>query len=197
MSHIPRLTAIGLYNYDETLFDGLNLPEGINKEDLIDNFLLEYGECPLLYTDLDFVKFAIRVFSKKWYSNIEKIISAMTDNYNPLHNFDRHEIYTDVEGKTGTLEAEGDSHNTMENTVSAFNSSTYQPDNKTVSDGNTSESSSSKEDRELTHEGHLYGNIGVTTSQAMLTAELELREKQNVLHIVSELLYKEICVYTY
>ena len=164
MSHNPKLTMIGLYNWDETIFDNLILPPEINKEDFINSFLLEYGECPVIYTDSDFMKFAIGVWSKKWYSNIERIISAMTDDYNPLYNFDRHEKYSDIEGIEGTFD------NTNENKVSAYNENTYQPDNQSINGGNNTT------DRELTHDGHLYGNIGVTTSQQMLEAELKLRE---------------------
>ena len=54
-----------------------------------------------------------------------------------------------------------------------------------------------KTDRELEHTAHLYGNIGVTTSQQMLEAEVNLRMKINIYSLISELLYRELCVYTY
>ena len=52
-----------------------------------------------------------------------------------------------------------------------------------------------QKDESRQHTGHLYGNIGVTTSQQMLEAELALRRDSNFYHIVAEMLYKEICLY--
>lgn len=237
MSTIPKLTMIGLYNYDNALFDDMLLPADINKGDLINTFLLNYGEYPVIYPRWDTMKFALGVWSKKWYHSIERIIYAMTEDYNPLHNFDRHELYTDTEGidRTNTARTEGTTttetenaitENTTasnttsaetENTISAYNEDTYQPDNKSNTDGSESstgtrtnnattsletsdlvnQTGTDNTDRNLQHEGHLYGNIGVTESTTMLQHELDLRSAQNVLDIVSEMLFKEVCIYTY
>ena len=35
------LSVYGLYVYDNSLFDGLKIPEGLDKDTLIDNLLLE------------------------------------------------------------------------------------------------------------------------------------------------------------
>ena len=237
MSTTPKLTMIGLYEYDDTLFDDMTLPEGIVKDDFINTFLLNYGEYPVIYTRWDIMKFALGIWSKKWYHSIERIIYAMTEEYNPLHNFDRHEEYTDTEGinressartegntqtdtdndTTGTTTNTGNTTGSTENTVSAYNSDAYQPDTKadteetatntatttqnatgsvTTTDTVT-QSGTDDTDRTLDHMGHLYGNIGVTESTAMLQHEVDLRSQQNILDIVSEMLYKEICIYTY
>ena len=34
-----KLTVIGIYNYDNSLFSGLSVPEGMNKDNLIFNIL--------------------------------------------------------------------------------------------------------------------------------------------------------------
>lgn len=104
MSHITRITMIGLYKYDTAVFGKLTLPDGINKDDFINSFLLKYGECPVIYPDWEFMQFALGVWSAKWYDSIQRIITAFTEEYNPLHNFDRHEEYSDTEGigKTGS-----------------------------------------------------------------------------------------------
>ena len=233
MSLTPRMTMIGLYNYDNALFDKLSLPEGIIKEDFINSFLLKYGECPVIYPQWEFMQFALGVWGKKWYHSIERIIYAFKTDYNPLHNFDRHEEYTDTEDidRANTAHAEGtaetdsesseNSSNTAdnttdtENTVSAYNANTYQPDNKSVTTedreetgtrsatGNVTESNSLHQtgtdntDRELQHTGHLYGNIGVTESTTMLMHEKELRENYSIIDIVCDMLYREICIYVY
>lgn len=254
MSLTPKLTMIGLYNYDSAVFDELTLPDEIDREDFINSFLLTYGEFPIIYPSWDVMKFAIGVWSKKWYHSIERIILAMKEEYNPLHNFDRHEEYSDSEAKSGgvteqgsttgtitndttvrtldlthatnaEIETERESSGNTENTVSAYNASTYQPDNKsdsttsetgsdthseTATDtgtdtavrnaqtaGTQSRSESSEEDRSLMHTGHLYGNIGVTESVTMLMHELDVRSTHNIIDIVAEMLYREICIYVY
>lgn len=212
---------IGLYNYDNALFDNVDLPEGINKEDFINTFLLNYGEYPVIYTAWDIMKFALGVWSKKWYNSLERIVLAMTEEYDPLHNFDRHESYTDTENKsetnttsygstiteTDSRQIDTDGTNTAE--VSAYNESDYQPDNKqTISNAEVhsgsveterdgKDTNDMKGNRGLTHTGHLYGNIGVTESTTMLQHELDLRSRQNVLDIAAEMLFKEVCIFTY
>ena len=237
MSLTPRFTMIGFYNYDSKVFDELDLPEDISKPDFINAFLLKYGECPVIYPNWGTCKFAIGVWSKKWYNSIERIIEALTEEYNPLYNFDRHEEYTDIENKkeknelthgktdtttynstfTDTDTRQIDTDGTTTNEVSAYNATTYQDDNKTTID-NTEEHSGSLEtvrdgydtiastgkdtndmtgNRGLSHTGHLYGNIGVTESTTMLQHELDLRRDNNILDIVADMLYKEICIYVY
>ena len=221
MSTTAKITMIGMYNHDEKLFDEMTLPPEINKEDFINTFLLNYGEFPVMYPSWQILKFAIGVWSKKWYHSIERIIRAMTEDYDPLHNYDRHEQYTDTENKsetntteygstiteTDTRQIDTDGTNTGE--VSAYNEDTYQPDNKQTIDNTEVHSGAVETERDgkdtndmtgnrgLTHEGHLYGNIGVTKSTDMLMDELTVRRNQNILDIVSEMLFKEVCIYTY
>ena len=45
------LTVEGLYNYDNTLFDGFNVPEGLVKEIAIDAILMRTRELEILYPD--------------------------------------------------------------------------------------------------------------------------------------------------
>lgn len=221
MSTTPKITMIGLYNYNNALFDEITLPEEIEKNDFINTFLLNYGEFPVIYQNWDIMKFALGVWSKKWYHSIERIIFALTEEYNPLHNFDRYEQYQDIENKkektelsydssvTETDTRQIDTDGTSENEVSAYNESTYQPDNKNTID-NTETHSGSVEtvrdgkdtndmtgNRGLSHTGHLYGNIGITESTTMALHEIELRKDQNILDIVTEMLFKEMCIYTY
>lgn len=184
---MEKITLIGMYNFDNTLFDNMKLPEGIDKDTLIENILLQGGEFEPLYIDPDFIKFSIGTWSKKWYRTIEKWIKALNIEYNPLENYDRFEDYTDessgnVHAKStdkGTSKTTGG--NTTENSVSAYDSSEYQPSAKskltydnetTASDGSSDGTSESK--GTLKHTARLHGNIGVTTSQQMLQSELDI-----------------------
>lgn len=229
MSTMQRMTLIGLFNYDSGLFDSLVLPDGYDKNDFIDSLLLEHGEKCVLYTNPDFMKNAIGAWGRKWAGNLERIYTALTEQYNPLHNFDRYEDYTDNEGrkyesKTNAGHKATDSpkydvtSDTKENAtttheVSADNSSSYQPDWKETQNGGKSvvstegktqdlseTSNSSTNDSEthnLTHKGHLYGNIGVTTSVQMLTSEVDARMKYNLYDAAGRLFANELLIGIY
>lgn len=107
---------------------------------------------------------------------------------------------------------------TIENKVSAFDSSEYQPSDQTTT-GNTqstSESTTSSNNRGTTentttssnlthsgeehegntHKGRIHGNVGVTTSQQMLEAELKLAE-WNLYEHITDLFLSEFVIPIY
>lgn len=159
MSTMQRLTLIGLYNYDPSLFDGLSLPADYDKQTFIDSLLLEHGEKCVLYADPAFMKFSIGAWGRKWSLELERIAQALKAEYDPIYNYDRFEEYEDNEGRKYTSKVEGGhkakdtpSYNTVrdtnedatiEHTVSADNSSSYAPDWKeTQNGGKTTETTS-------------------------------------------------------
>lgn len=102
------------------------------------------------------------------------------------------------------------------NTKSAYDSASYTPHDKSNSSSSGSNTSTSKTNVDGTqhnsstgsdnsnklsngiieHKAHLYGNIGVTTSQQMLKDELELA-KWNLYDQIADLFIQEFCIYTY
>lgn len=68
-----------------------------------------------------------------------------------------------------------------ENTISADNASEYQPDSKTV----------------VTPDLHTYGNIGVTTSQQMLEAELNIIGRLDPAEYIADDFRQEFCLDIY
>lgn len=172
------LTMIGLYNFRSDLFDLMTLPDGIDRNTCIDSILLRCGQFEVLYPDADFMKDAIRLWSSKWYRTFERWQKALSIDYEPLNNYDRTEEWTDDnEGRSTTNGTTKDKTNAnVKNRISAYNSSTMQPDTESESSG-TSESTldnvNTSENRNV-RKGRAYGNIGVTTSQQMLEAELDV-----------------------
>lgn len=189
MSTIMKVTMIGLYEYDDTLFDNMVLPPAVDKEKFINTFLTEYGENPVTFPDWDYMRFFLTTWSAKWYDSIERIAAVLEDDYNPLDNYNRHEEYTDTENTDSGFSSSG----TSEDQVSAYNVNTYQPDQKTINGS----SGTSDTDRTLSHTAHLWGNIGVTTSQQMLTEEMKIRRNVNIYHVLAEMLFEETCLYIY
>ena len=121
-----KLTMIGLYEYDPTIFDNLSLPEGLDKDTLVDNILLRSGEFEVIYPDADFMKFSIGAWSRKWSATITRWVTALSLEYNPLENYDRYEHWTDErdisgsEGGSSSGSTGGTTGSTTTNKVSAY-----------------------------------------------------------------------------
>lgn len=242
MSTFARLTLIGLYNHDDTLFDKLTLPAAYDRQTFIDTVLLDQGEKRVAYSDPEFFKYAIGIWARKWAASLEKIALALEAEYNPIHNYDRHEEWSEHEEgdyknrvensgdettrDTGTVQTtetgtttEKTTNMETERTVSAFNENSYQPDEKSVVNGTvqrtpnttqtvtpnttqvleraTAEDGTGDDRRDKTHTAHLYGNIGVTTSQQMIQAEIDLRKSNNMYTVAAELFADDLLLMLY
>lgn len=189
------------------LFDGILIPNELDKDTLIDTILDFSATAIPLYTDYDLFNMKNKIFFKRNYDNISKLISAFAEEYNPIHNYDRYEerdetrnidesYSRDNDGTSSSNETRSD---TDELQVSAFDSSAYQPKQKDTNTGTTGLTGSTTEDESGTssHEdkyitdNHLYGNIGVTTTQQMLESEIDLRERWNIYEWIARKWYNE------
>ena len=56
-----RLSVLGLYQYDNSIFADMLIPSALDRETLINNVLLECAELEILYPDADFFKFAVKI----------------------------------------------------------------------------------------------------------------------------------------
>lgn len=95
-----KVTLIGMYNYSPSLFDGLVLPEGIDKDLFVNSLLIEKGEFETLYSDPNFLKFSITNWGKKWYPTFAKWLEGSKTEWNPIENYDRYEDSTDSSSKS-------------------------------------------------------------------------------------------------
>lgn len=96
------LTVEGLYNYDHTLFDGFNVPEGLVKQIAIDAILMRTRELEILYPDFTYMKNRITIWSNKYQINWKKLYDTTVLEYNPIENYDRMEDWTDNDDETST-----------------------------------------------------------------------------------------------
>ena len=100
---LSKMTLIGMYNWDNTLFSNLSTPTGIDNSLLIDTILLNGGEFEVLYADVDFMKNAIGRWSNKWQRTMERWIAVLEKEYNPIENYDRIEDWTDANSKLSSM----------------------------------------------------------------------------------------------
>ena len=93
------LSLMGMYSWDDTLFDDMSFPESFTqeaKEVFVNNLLMECAELEVLYTDWNFLKFAIDNWSAKEVISWNRYYAAMAAQYNPIQNYDRTELTTDT-----------------------------------------------------------------------------------------------------
>ena len=175
---LATMSLIGLYNYDDTIFNKMQLPAGIDKSLLVDNILLRSGDFEVLYPDPDFLRDAIGLWSRKWNRTFLKWQQALNIKYDPLYNYDRHEEWVTDESGTNKTDTQDETsiNGTITNKVSAYNSEAFSNDNQGIT-SSSSDSTGQVNGQHKTNEvrkGRAYGNIGVTTSQQMLQSELDL-----------------------
>lgn len=151
------LTVEGLYNYDNTLFDGFNVPEGLVKQIAIDAILMRTRELEILYPDFTYMKNRITIWSNKYQINWKKLYDTTVLEYNPIENYDRVEDWTDTDNETTTSARDNtrNTNNTVKSTSTneimnsvnitdqntAFNAG-LSDHAKQITDGNTTENGS-------------------------------------------------------
>lgn len=128
------LTVEGLYNYDNTLFDGFDVPEGLIKQIAIDSILLRTRELEILYPDFNYMKTRIAIWSNKYQLNWKKLYDTTVLEYNPIENYDRMEDWTDTDDET-TTSARDNTRNTN-NTIKSTSTNKIM-NNVNVTDQNT------------------------------------------------------------
>ena len=89
-----RLDLLGIYNFDNTVLDLLEIPEDeegnelIDKDTLKDNLLMDTAEMEILYPDASFLKLAIGAWSKKQVPIWSELYASTQFEYNPIWNVD-------------------------------------------------------------------------------------------------------------
>lgn len=159
-------------------FDDADIDARLDREEIKIAILERCGTLFPLYTNSQMFKTFSDSFFKRKSKVITKLIDTTELEYNPIHNYDRSESVTreyDENGtNTGTVGSNGSSGS--EDKVSAYDSDDYQPRNKrdeTLNNEETRNLADTRKGKETTTT-KTSGNIGVTTTQQMITSEREV-----------------------
>ena len=218
------LSIIGMYNYDNTLFDLMAVPaefDSDTRELLINNILLECGGLETVYPEITFLKQAIGVWSEKELPTWERIYNAMMAEYDPIENYNRNESITvtedgedkhsgnDVSANSGTDSFSNTPATTTTEKVTGYDSGSLVERSQIVEGGTSSGSQTYgstntfthgekiKRDNKIITSGNIHGNIGVTTSQQMLEQEIEIAPKLNVMDYICISFRERFCLLVY
>lgn len=214
---MARITLWGFYQYDSTLFDGVVLPDGIDKDNLVANIMRNSGDLYPYHQIPEYLKRNITFWFSRRLFDFERMYEALRVEYSPIENYDRKENTTrnyensgtDKESTTlgSTTTSTNIGSNDNENKVSAYNENDYTNREKdTQSYNSTLTNTGSGTDVTQTEYGlkrkevediRVHGNIGVTTSQQMIESEMELRAKYDIYKIISREFEREFLVQVY
>lgn len=152
---MATMSLLGLYNYDESLLDGLieslpnkyGIPSGytdsyytditIDPQTVVENLLVECAEFEILYSDFNALKRIIKVWSAKEKLVWQKMYNTICYKYNPIWNKDGKSVWKERQSATGKkTETEKGSKTTNTNgTTNDEYTSTSTTTNKTTGTG--------------------------------------------------------------
>ena len=178
------LSLLGLYQYNEQLFDGLRLPSGVNKDTFVNNLLAETAEFEILYPDPEFMANMIAVWSEKELPVWDKLEETLHYDYDPISNYDRKEEWKDDNEEKS--ENNGDSLGK----VAGFNSS------ELVESSGAETRVTRKANNISNKSGRMWGNIGVTTTQQMIEEQRNV-VKFNMMDYIIDSFIKRFCLLVY
>ena len=220
------MSVLGLYQWDNTLFSLLTLPEGLDHDTLVDFILAECSDLEILYPNPEVLKGLIGVWSATQQYTWGKLYATMQLEYNPIDNYDRTETRTlasqaagnSTDGGTDTVtsaDTGSDSttgSSTNLNQVKAFDTAANTfTDREKDTVNNSGSTTYGKTNTNTTRYGHTnnntyakndteqnraHGNIGVTTNQQMIEQERETA-KFNIFQVILDEFKQRFCVLVY
>ena len=214
MARGELLSTIGLYHYDNSLFDNFVIPSVLTRQDLIDRILLETAELEVLLSDFDVYKRAIGVWSRLMLDKWQKMADVLfVEDYDPFSNVNRSET------KTYNLATTDDNTRTLNNSttetpnlttteqIQSYDSGTWQDRNKTTRTGTDTFANTGtiSDDGDATKTGTIKTDVsGLSTYYSapdskirIVTAEVEMRMKYDLESIIIQDFKNEFCLQIY
>lgn len=219
------LSIIGLYNHDESIFDNLSLPNGVDADTVKESILMECAELELLYPDFDFMKNAIGVWCAKEMPFWEKVREMETAEYNPIENYDRYDTEVETTDRAHDKNANNVVSGTTTNKgkdisvengynrelVAGYDSETPKLNNETrnnnTSNANTESETKGQTAQMNTEKGkenenrvkslHSHGNVGVTTVAQMIAEMVKVLPEVNTVAVIVNSFKQRFCLMVY
>lgn len=195
------VSLLAVYHHDNSILDGLELPEGMDSETLKSQLLFETAELTLVYSEPETIKDMIEYWSLTRIETWKHLWDLSQEEYDPLVNYDRTETESVTHGKrveTRYSDSRSGSGSTNNRTYGFDSTDPVGKDsssssNSAQSSGSNTELNSGTDQVRKTSKG----NIGVTTYQQMMKEEYETRPKLNMYKYIIEEFKGQFCVLIY
>ena len=199
---LVTMSIAGLYEFDETIFDGLVIPPPFEKDKLIGKLLMDLNEVEVLYANPITMKNCITLWSGVNQEQWAKLARLWVEEYNPIYNYDRTEEHhiNETEGINRQGSVSGTGTNTENHKTAAFNMVNDPQTTDIVTDDNTANQTATSSDaiqRNGNNTIRAFGNIGVTTTAQMITGERDLWRNFNFYDLLIEDFKQRFCVMVY
>lgn len=185
MSRGVKVTLMGLYNYDGTIFDGLSLPTQLDRDIMISTLLIETSDIGLVQANAAIMKESIRVWSAGKLRSWQKQANVLYEDYDPFVNIKRDEVRTIIQDR--------DLAGTNTGTVA-----TAAWDTSDMTDRQTNDIKSTDTGKITTTETfHLEGDSAITDAQDVARKEILLRAEYEMFNIILQDFKKRFCIQVY
>lgn len=164
---MATLSILGLYNYDNSIFDNFNIPTQCDKNTLINNLLYECAELEILYSNPSFMKDIIGYWSNKQIITWQSLADTFELEYNPIWNVDGTETTTE----TRNLKQESENNRKDDFTTTNINTETQRAtgdsneETTTTEDGSITQSSTTTENGSNLHKVNGFNDSGLTNAE--------------------------------
>lgn len=198
-----KLSVLGLYRWNPNIFKEMAIPSEVDGDVLTWKILEDCAELEILYSDPDYMQASIHNWSSSMLPNWQKMVNALTAEYNPIWNKDGTIKETNIYGaieQSGTGNGTGNTSTNETDKVAGFNSDSTHTREERSGTGNQSTNTSTHSRQESHTDTRTVieqGNIGVTESSAMVRHEMELREDYNIYSIITNDFKRHYCLMVY
>lgn len=107
-SQKAMINTMLFYHWDNTLFNDMQIPAGVDKDLVVSAILEETSDFPVLITDLETLRFSIEQWSRHRVDIWAKMLETTRYEYNPIENYDRTETENSKTTHTGSGTVKGD-----------------------------------------------------------------------------------------
>lgn len=172
------LSVMGLYLFDDSVFDVMAVPDGVDKTAAVAAILTECSELEVLLPDPDIFKVSLQYWSISQLPIWTKLYESTQFEYNPIWNKDGTITETtklDITD-TETRNLANSANTTATGKVAGYNSQALQNQEQQEIYGNGTDTGtrSNVRDHDATVTTRETGNIGITTTQQMIKEQREV-----------------------
>ena len=192
-----QLSILGLYHYNNDIFESFQVPEGMSKDNAIIEILSQCAELELVYPSYDVMKQLIGVWTTSEIHQWNRAYEDMTVEYNPIWNVDGTETETIERELSGSTSGSSNTTNTTTDSTVGYNSSDWTNSDKSEGTSLSGSSGSESVTETITTTKTRGGNIGVTMTQQMLTADLDLLTRLNPYQFIVDSFKRRFCLLVY
>ena len=175
------LSLLGLYQWDNNLFDEVVLPKQIDRDDFIFELLAQTAELEVCYTDPDFMKDSLGKWSSIRLFSWQKMADALYKDYDPYINMKRDE--------KRIISQDRDLASTGKEDVTAWD--TQQPKNVGQNYGTDTGNITT------TDTFHSEGDSALYTPTDILGKEVEARKKYDLYQFIIDDFKNRFCLLVY